>query len=261
MMEYIKHLLISTPLEAPLQYARESVNYVHLRKHPELRYVFSEPSRISAVLERDLKPDSNCIDAGCHIGSFLSQICRICPQGKHFAVEPVAYKARWLRRKFPQVTLIQTALGNQTGEAAFETMVGKSGFSRLVVKENQANMRSETVRLSLLDNVIPQDVPIHFLKMDIEGAEYSALQGARNAINRWRPLMLFECTKKGLSHFNVSVREIYELVIGYGYEIRCPERQLKNDKPMDVSEFAAAQEYPFHALNFFATPTGRTDRS
>lgn len=104
MKEYFKHLLIRTPLEkpamqlAPMFGLKKSYNH-----NPDLYEIQIEPSRIDRILEQILGKSSNCIDIGVHLGSMLSQITQLAPQGRHFAFEPIPYKVNWLKKKFPDV--------------------------------------------------------------------------------------------------------------------------------------------------------------
>ena len=54
-----------------------------------------------------------------------------------------------------------------------------------------------------------------FLKLDLEGGEYLALQGARETIEKYRPVIFVEC-KKGMSarfgnEFNAPLLFLQEL--------------------------------------------------
>jgi len=70
-------------------------------RHPELREIYLEQERTEQGIGGEvIKPDSNCIDIGSHIGSSEFAYYDYAPQGKHIAFEPVPEKALWLRRKF-----------------------------------------------------------------------------------------------------------------------------------------------------------------
>lgn len=48
---------------------------------------------------------------------------------------------------------------------------------------------------------------IDFIKIDIEGAEIQALEGAKRLIGRWRPSMLIEVDNANLSSFDSWLQE------------------------------------------------------
>ena len=89
--EYLKHLIIRTPFEEPLLQLRNAMGT--LGKDPKLKEVYLEPKRLEKFMRKVLKKSSNCIDVGAHLGSFLSLIYRISPEGRHMAFEPVPQKA------------------------------------------------------------------------------------------------------------------------------------------------------------------------
>ena len=60
-----------------------------------------------------------------------------------------------------------------------------------------------------------------FLKMDVEGAEYEVLMGAKETIAQLRPKMMIE-----LHHFdgNLAAHPVPDLLAGWGYQIQWIER-------------------------------------
>ena len=48
------------------------------------------------------------------------------------------------------------------------------------------------VELKKLDDVIPTDVTIDFIKIDVEGAELGVLKGAKNVLLKNKPIIIFE---------------------------------------------------------------------
>ena len=101
MLEKLKRNLIRTPLERPALWLRNLAGARKRRKHPELSEIYAEGERMDAILARILKPDSNCLDVGAHIGSFLVQLIRLAPRGKHMAFEALPEKAEWLKKTIP----------------------------------------------------------------------------------------------------------------------------------------------------------------
>jgi FkbM family methyltransferase len=43
---------------------------------------------------------------------------------------------------------------------------------------------------------IPADVPVVFIKIDVEGAELEMLRRSTTILRRWRPVVYFECAKR-----------------------------------------------------------------
>ncbi|HVK10329.1 MAG TPA: FkbM family methyltransferase, partial [Gemmataceae bacterium] len=116
---YWKHLLVRTRLEGLAKSVQHTLAGLKVLRHPGLGEVYREDGRIDRVLRALVRPDSNCIDVGAHLGSTLSTFTRLAPRGRHWAFEPLPQKADWLRRKFPEVEVRQLALSDARGQVTF----------------------------------------------------------------------------------------------------------------------------------------------
>src|SRR5262245_52338170 len=106
----LKYELIRTPLERPLRRMLRMFRSVHRLPHPELAEVYREDHHIDDIRDRVLDDRAaSVVDVGAHYGTFLSHVCRLAPRGRHLAFEPTPEKARFLRRRFPEVTVYQAA--------------------------------------------------------------------------------------------------------------------------------------------------------
>lgn len=255
--EYLAHLLIGTPFQRPAEYLRYLTKIKMRWKHPELKEIYLEPSRTEQMMTRLIQNPMNCIDVGCHIGSVLSRILQLSPHGNHIAIEPVPYKAQWLRRKFPNVEVHELALGEiSEGEATFFYYPHKSGFSGLKLKPEQGNnKRTFTVRCERLDDIVPSDKHIDFIKLDVVGGELDVLLGAQKVLQRCQPHLLLECTRSGLTSFNLTPSEIFNfLTQQQHYSVFLIKDWLGGKEPLKVEQFSSAiMQYPFKAFNFLAT--------
>jgi hypothetical protein len=48
------------------------------------------------------------------------------------------------------------------------------------------------VEVARLDDLVPDDLPVHFVKIDVEGGELAVLEGGRTLLRRWRPVVVLE---------------------------------------------------------------------
>jgi FkbM family methyltransferase len=259
LLDSLKQLVIRTPFERPLRKLRHLASFRRRRRHPELADLFAEDDRTEAMLKRLLRPDSNCIDVGVHLGSFLSMLLRIAPRGKHMAFEALPDKAVRLRKKFPDVELVETAVSDHKGEISFFNDLNHSGYSGMNPPAKQGDaVQKITVRCEKLDDVVPADRQIDFLKVDVEGAELLVFKGAEQFIARSKPVILFECGQAGLKGANLSSKAMLDYIEGtLGYRVFLIKDWLADGAALGLDRFKTAMAYPSQARNFVAAPPGR----
>jgi FkbM family methyltransferase len=176
--------------------------------------------------------------------------------GHHIAVEPVPYKATWLRRNFPGVEVHEVALGDEDTRVEFFFFSGKSAFSGLSRRgASPGETTAITVRCKRLDDIVPPGMPIGFIKIDVEGAEFSVFRGARRVISEGQPVVLFECLRANLISYGLTANQIFSLLTqDISYNIFLLPTWLSGGPPLDLPTFEACMVYPFRALNFVAAP-------
>jgi FkbM family methyltransferase len=94
-----------------------------------------------------------------------------------------------------QVTLTPAALGKASGVGTLATTNSQGrpsgGGSRLISNASDG-VRTETVALVTVDEVVPEDRVVGVLQLDVEGQEQQALLGALRTVQRCRPLLILE---------------------------------------------------------------------
>lgn len=132
------------------------------------------------------------VDCGCLNCRTSYQFVDWCggDYSKIFAFEPDPISASICRknlaeREIRDFQLIEAGLSDHVGTAAFRT--GLYNCSH-IVEEGSGEEHVETLPLTTIDQTVGEE-RIGFIKMDVEGAEYDALHGARGVILRDRPLL------------------------------------------------------------------------
>jgi FkbM family methyltransferase len=234
----VERLLEGTRLE-PL--ARRVYQEVHSIGRPRSRQSLRYDRHTAEIMTRALSPASNCVDVGAHRGSILEHIVRIAPEGRHFAFEPLPELADRLARRFPQVRVHQVAVSDSRGETSFYHVVdqpGYSGLRRLGKIPGSSTVREIKVRAEPLDDLLPADLPIAFLKVDVEGAQLQVLRGAEHTIERWKPLIVFEHGMSALMAYGTSSEMIWQLLVGqYHLRISLLADWLDRKPPLTAPEF------------------------
>ncbi|GAA2848181.1 hypothetical protein GCM10010517_05380 [Streptosporangium fragile] len=175
------------------------------------------------IMRRTCVPTSNCLDVGAADGEILRSMVAAAPAGRHFAIEPLPRCAATLRAGFPQVTVWEAAASDTTGRAGFVHVVSNPAYSGLHERpyhredEVLASIEVMTVRL---DDVVPPDVSLDFVKIDVEGGEVLVLRGARELLRRSRPVIVFEHGGDWvMRHYGTTSAELWRILVeelGYG---------------------------------------------
>ncbi|MCB0737598.1 MAG: FkbM family methyltransferase [Bacteroidetes bacterium] len=177
------------------------------------------------ILFKSLKSDSNCIDIGCHKGEILDIMLKQSPTGKHFAFEPIPSMYADLASKYANhknVTLHNCALSDQNGQTTFQFVKNApaySGIKKRAYAVDNPDIEEINVELKKLDDVIPTETRIDFIKIDVEGAEFGVLKGARELLARNKAVLIFEFGKGASDFYGTDPAELYQFLADLGYSI------------------------------------------
>src|SRR5215475_9890377 len=208
-------------------------------------------------MSRILTKSSNCIDIGCYKGSFLSHIIHHAPQGHHYAFEPIPSFAGRLRKKFPEVNIIQVALSDISDESTFIHVLSRPGYSGLKKRAYpDLNEKIKTIRVQTerLDNILSLDYKVHFMKVDVEGAELQVFLGAIRTLRKDRPYIMFEHGQGSSEYYGTTPEKVYELLAEQCHlNINTLSNWLEGLSPLGQEEFSLIYNNGT-AGNFLAYP-------
>jgi FkbM family methyltransferase len=250
-----KRMVIGTPLE-PLARRVYSPAASWFYEHLDLSKDAKEHREIRAIIKRVLSENSNCIDVGASIGVILNSILKAAPKGTHYAFEPIPALYQDLVDSFPEVHVFPFAVSDKSGVATFHHVVSRpaySGIRRRRYPSDNEVVRQIEVRQDTLDNVIGGGLPIHFIKIDVEGAELGVLKGAANTIRNNKPTILFEHELEAIEQYGTATDEIYDLLSSYGLHVSFMRGWLREEKPLSRKEFVENVERGAN-INFIAHP-------
>lgn len=151
-------------------------------------YPAREPE-VFAQISDVLRPGDVFIDAGANIG-FYSVLAsrRVGPSGRVLAIEMMPGTAERLRGHLTvngceNTEVVEAALSDAADQFVDAFLPrGQSGQASLT--RNRDHSDTIRVRTTTLDSVAGQIESVRLLKMDLEGAELQALQGARRLLER-----------------------------------------------------------------------------
>lgn len=193
------------------------------------------------------------LDIGAQYGAIFS-LAHACDKTLQVhAFEAESKKADDLKKAYPYAKIYDVAVGEKEGEATFYLNPKASGYNSLVPGDNRQEVR---VRVAAIDDLLPE-INADVLKIDIEGAELGALRGAKMAIERSSPTIMFECVLPKENSLGYSAEKIWDWFDARDYGIFSPDRVAHDAPPMGKETFCDAQQYPFRSHNYFAVPSAR----
>jgi FkbM family methyltransferase len=209
------------------------------------------------VMFRVLRRNLNAIDVGAHEGSILQHMVGISPRGRHYAFEPLPHLSQRLNERFPQVIVHQAAVSDRSGESEFLFVENDPAYSglRRRIYYRPPRITPIRVRVVTLDEIIPPNESIAFIKLDIEGGEFHAIQGGIGTIQRSKPVIVFESGSHSIGQYGVKPDDVYLLITEtLGYELSTMEHWLKRKLPLTREAIENNWNYG-PEYYFIATPT------
>ncbi len=185
--------------------------------------------QLSALFRQYLRAGDTFIDIGANIGYFtlLAASC-VGANGEVHSFEPTPETFKSLQHNvtlnhFRHVTLNKAAVSNKPGPV--QLWVGKEIDSGLVSMRQTSHLLTDTVtsQATTLDEyVIANRVgKIRAMKLDIEGAEWLALQGSQALLSSERrpDLIAFEAIQSHAAAFGVTLAQLVEFLIARRYAV------------------------------------------
>lgn len=172
------------------------------------------------------------IEIGGHIGYFsIIYSSLVGNKGKLFVFEPGANNLDYTEKNLSPLNntfLIKKAISNENGIVTFY-LEDLSGQNNSIIKDyhllegniklsglNNIHVDSVDIPCITLDSFVKKSIEdnISFIKIDIEGAELLALQGATNVLKEHKPNMMIEVTS--------DAKEVYDILTNFQYSLYTP---------------------------------------
>lgn len=183
-----------------------------------------------------------CLHVGASDGRHSYVMTQVAPQATVYAFEPSAFSLAVLKLTLAwhgiagRVTPIHAAVGDKPGEMLLVTprkITGRMGRAYAFVAEHapdgearpdlqDAGLETQPTRMVTIDGFCAERGigRVDFIRMDIEGAELMALEGARQVIDRDRPHLMLEIHPLMLeARFGGTAAEVVAFIQGRGYRM------------------------------------------
>jgi len=165
--------------------------------------------------DKELIPDIKSIrfvDGGGYVGDTATEVIKNYPDfEKIYLIEPIAENIRIARRElghYENIEFLTCGVSNKKAtlhfneEKSFSTIYGKG---------------TNSVEVDTIDNLIKERVD--FIKLDIEGAEQDAIDGAKETIKRYKPILAICIYHKAEDWYKVP-QKVLEIERDYSLYLR-----------------------------------------
>ncbi len=181
------------------------------------------------IFKKYITDNITIIDCGSFIGSHTILLSNINKNNDIIAFEmmPEHYKILLDNIKLNNLKNVLTfnmALNNNIGFINIPNVNYKSqntNFGGTSMQKNTSEKSDLKIATITLDSILPyinESKPVKFIKMDIEGNEIKCLEGSKNLLKKYKPIILIEIWKHEYQNFINN--EIWSFLQKNGYKIK-----------------------------------------
>jgi FkbM family methyltransferase len=189
---------------------------------------------LQKVIQVFIKPGMTVLDIGANAGFYTLAFSRLVGEkGQVWAFEPFAENMQNLLRhlrinQLRNVTLVQAAIASEPGLGFFRVSADKHTGS--IAKEGQ--YRVPTLSLDKLMDQKAFPAP-DLIKMDVEGAESSILEGAQKLLSTKKSVLFISL------HGEQQMKRCQQMLLSAGYRIFRLNGSELSEKPFKENEIYA----------------------
>ncbi|HKP72261.1 MAG TPA: FkbM family methyltransferase [Pyrinomonadaceae bacterium] len=193
------------------------------------------------LLRKLVKPGDTVLDIGANIGYYTLILAELVgATGKVYAFEPEPTNFELLRRNvelngYKNVVLVRKATSNKNGSLRLYLCEDNKAMHRVYESHYCGDGYVEIEAVRLDDYFAGRDERIDFIKIDIEGAEYAALEGMQTLLRKnSRAKLVTEYTPLAIKEFGVEPQEYLRLLKDFGFEFQRIDETNNRVEPTDM---------------------------
>ncbi len=203
----------------------------------------------TAIMLRLLEPGMTVVDIGANLGYYAVIASRLVePGGRVIAFEPeprnqALLTANLKRNLCANVEVHLNAVSDEVGQSITLYLAADNpGDHRIFPDQEEAGREHATVVSTTVDAVVG-GAPVHFVKMDIQGAEGHALVGMEQTLRGNDDIVvLFEFWPYGLRRASTTPEHVLESLAAAGFGFRVVRQAVDLDDPTAVLTDPATPE-------------------
>ena len=211
------------------------------------------------LVRKFVEPGMHILDVGANIGYFTTIFAQLVgPTGKVWAFEPVGHFRKRIYRLLELNNLLSQSLVNDYGlsdrEQEVDITIAAASATIHPVSSGESSVPTEVIRLKRLDDVY-SGLGIKrcdLIKVDIDGHEPFFIEGARQFLRKYQPVIMIEFAQNHLYIANRDVLSLRQQLENFGYTLYSE----RTGKPFSsTSDFLVECGNFTHSANVWAYPS------
>jgi len=184
------------------------------------KYESEERSYVMGMIESD----DVVFDIGANFGWYSLNIAKKYPNAQIYAFEPVPSSFDVLSRNIAlnnlkNVNVFNIGIGKENTVSEFSFNRDISGATSMVNLLDREDAEKIKCDIRTIDSFVQEKNigKVDFIKCDIEGAEFFALQGGKDVLEKHRPKLFVEMLRKWAAKFGYHPNDIIMFMSNLGY--------------------------------------------
>lgn len=180
---------------------------------------------VTAIFRQHLRGGMGVIDIGANVGYFTMLSAAITgPDGYVLAVEPNPENVKLVEasrriNSFDWVKVFPSGAWREAGALGLWAL-DSNGTTGAIQGGIEELASATLVPCVEIDRLVDPDQRIDLIKIDVEGAEAAALEGARRTLKRWMPLVISEFSPEFIQAVSgVSAEDYLRFLTAFGYAL------------------------------------------
>lgn len=191
------------------------------------------------------KNKSIVLDIGGHIGLTALPLSRVIKKnGKVYVFEPSNINRFYLNKHLKlnnihNVFVYDYLVGDKKiDNVEFYEMKDVSGTQSIINIKTEFK-KTYKQQITLDDFCFKNNIKPEVIKIDIEGAEYLALRGAKKIINMYKPIIILSLHPKHLKMMGEDITYIFKFIQEVNYDILSCEtmKEINSERELRLSEY------------------------
>jgi FkbM family methyltransferase len=174
-----------------------------------MNYKLGNKYEMSPILKHMITPDSIVLDIGANMGQYACRFNNLVKKGSGhvYSFEPVqanytSLKSMKNKLNLSHVTINQLGVSNTKSETTIHIPLFNNGLvvgtRASLLEMDNIKHKTEKIRVTTIDSFVAENKigKVDFIKCDTEGNENNVLEGGRETIKRFLPVLSFEMSYK-----------------------------------------------------------------